>query len=186
MTANYFYLAIALVLADNVLLSRLAGAELIFKRYNTFRAGMMYGIFVFVLSLISGFLSFTVYSLVLRPISAGFLSTFITVLISFAIIELIRYIMKSSPKDDFKEFGESVPMLSVNCVAIVAVELSKVYSLNYGGGLLMVLFASIGFVLSLFIIESIKEKLHRGSIALIILSLSFASMALLGFTGVGF
>jgi electron transport complex protein RnfA len=154
------------------------------------KPGIIFGIGITVTTLLtaSSFLTFLVYKFILVQLNIDFLKTPVyTIIITFIILILVIAIKKSDSAL-YKYFGRYLPIIISNSL-ILGICLMNI-KLNYGmlSSALNGIFSGISYMLGLFVISSIREKLELSDIPvpfkgipIALITAGMISMIILGF-----
>lgn len=180
------------LLADNLLFTRLFGAESFFAPSKRAADAAAYGIIVTLVTVLSGAVSLALYKFVFSPLKLGYIITFISVpVISATVCGAHFAACKLGGKH--RRFAADIPLITTNCVVIGSIMLCVENSYSYGASLLYLLFAGLGFTLAMLVFSAVRERLELADppecfegLPILLLSASFAAMAFSGFYGLSF
>lgn len=183
----------AALLADNLMLTHLFGIESFFTSSERASGAAAYGGMVTAVTVISGAVSLALYNFIFIPLKMKFMATFVSVLVTVAVICLMNFLLRKYAGGAGLKFTANIPMITTNCVILGSVMLCIEKSLSYGVSLLYLLFAGLGFTLAVLVFSSVRERLvmseppaaFRG-LPILLLSAAFAAMAFSGFWGLSF
>ncbi len=130
------------------------------------------GVAVIFVMVISSFVTYTIYDLVLYPYDIGYISTIAFILVIASLVQLVEMIIKKYSKSLYKSLGIYLPLITTNC-AILGVSESNITGiwtpeLSYGAGVFQAvataLGTGLGFTLIIFAFSSIRERLDSANI----------------------
>lgn len=184
---------IAALLADNLLLTKLFGIESFFGATQKTSVAVLYGVLVTSVTVSAGAVSLLFYNFVLKPFNIGFFKTFATVMIVSLFICIVQLVITSVYKNEDSDTENVLPLISSNCVILGSVLLCIENGLSFGMSFIYLLFAGLGFTLSMLVFSSVQKRLtvtdvpecFRG-IPILLVSCALAAMAFAGFFGISF
>ncbi len=140
-----------------------------------------------VMALVSA-ITWPVYHFFLLPYGLEYMYIVVFILVIASFVQLLEMFLKRYNQALFKAFGIYLPLITTNCaimgVALLNIsdDLSFVHSITFGTS------AGIGFLLALFLMSGIREKLELGNVprpfrgvAIAFITASMMSMAFLVF-----
>ncbi len=157
------------------------------------------GLAVIFVLLMSGVMTWTVYTYVLLPFHIDYMRTLVFILIIAASVQFIEMVILKMSPALYRALGIYLPLITTNCVVLGVTVLNtedffaagKAITGSFGFSMLQVLFAGLGFMFVLLLMSGIRERIEFADIpesmdglpiAFIIASLM--SLAFMGFLGV--
>lgn len=189
---NTAAIILAAILADNLLLARLFGIESLFASNNRKTHTLIYGAVVTGVTVVAGGICVIVNNLVFAPLGIGYMSTYISAIITVSVICAMHIASQKLSEKLFGGMTKIMPLISTNCVVIGAVYFCTEKGLSLGGSFLYLLASGVGYTVALLIMSAVRERLETAEppapfkgLPVTLLALAFAAMAFAGFTGVG-
>ena len=182
-------LALAALLAENLLLARFLGAESLLRQYGGFRRSVTAGLTVTAVMVLSAPLTWAADFLLLRTFGLEYLRVLVFLLLIVLIARILQVLLSLLPRLE-AQVGELIPLAAVNSAVLGGVLTAARSGLDLGETMLAALFGGLGFTLAAVLLSSIRGRLafskcpraFEGTpIALVTAGL--LAMAFLGFSG---
>jgi len=113
---------------------------------------------IFVMS-IASLVTWLIYNLALIPLNLAFLQTITFILVIAALVQLVEMIIQKISPALYKALGIYLPLITTNCavlgIALIAVRKNYNVFESFVAGFA----AGVGFLLAIFLMSSIREKL---------------------------
>lgn len=188
---NLFLIFISALLVNNVILSKFLGICSflgVSKKIET--AAGMGGAVTFVM-VISSFISYIVYHLILVPLKLEYMYTLAFILVIAALVQLVEMFLKKKSPKLYSALGIFLPLITTNCAILgtVIINMNNDYSLI--ASLVSGLGSGLGFMLSIILLAGIRERLEEchnmpesmKGLPISLVTASLMSIAFLGFQG---
>lgn len=189
---NEILIVLSAILCDNLLLSRLFGVESFFTATEKPLGAGLYGGLVTCVTVISGTISYALYSFVLKPLNITFFLTFAGVIIITGVICAFQFLSTKLLPKISDSVEANIPLVAGNCIVLGSVFLCAQHELSFGMGVLYLLATGVGFTLAMFVFTSVQKMLSESNVAycfrgipILLLSAMLAAMAFYGFYGLG-
>lgn len=189
---NYLLVLVAAILADNLVFTRLLGAEHAFASSEDPASALRVGGLVTALTALVGTVTYVLYAFVLRPLTVGFLFIPLCVLLTCAALAALEAVAAKRTELQDALRGR-LPLLTTNGVILGAVYLAAERNMNLGMAVLLFLGAGIGYTLAALVFASVRERLAEAEppaafagVPLMLLAAALAAMAFSGFAGFRF
>ena len=189
---NYLLVFVAAILTDNLVFTRLLGAEHAVASYEDPSAALRVGGLVTALTTLVGTVTYVLHAFVLHPLSVGFLCVPLCVLLTCAALAALEAV--TAEKETLQDaLRGRLPLLTTNGVILGAVYLAAAQEMNLGMAVLLFLGAGVGFTLAALVFASVRERLVEAEppaafagIPLMLLAAALVVMAFSGFAGFRF
>lgn len=162
------------------------------------KPAMSMGLAVIFVLLLSGLMTWLIYTCVLLPFHIEYMRTVVFILIIAASVQFIEMVILKASPVLYKALGIYLPLITTNCVVLGVTVLNtddffiagKPIVGSFGYSMLQALFAGLGFMFVLLLMSGIRERLELADmpesmdglpIAFIIASIM--SLAFMGFIG---
>jgi electron transport complex protein RnfA len=185
---NLLTIFIAMVLVNNIVLSKFLGLCPFFGVSKKLSNAFSMGIAVTLVMLIASVSTSTIYNYILVPYNVEFMNIVIYILVIASLVQIVELIIRRTNIALYKALGIYLPLITTNCavLGITLINSSENYSILQS--VVGALGAGIGFTLVLIIMSGIREKLDladspqsmRG------LPVAFMTAALLALAFIGF
>jgi len=156
---TYIGIIITFVLIENFILTQFLGlCPFIGVSRNIDSAvGMGFAV-IFVMSMAS-ITTWAVYNLILLPLGIAYLQTITFILIIAALVQFVEMIIQKISPPLYKALGIYLPLITTNCavmgIALIAVRKEYNALESFVAGFA----AGVGFLLAIFVMASLREKL---------------------------
>jgi len=185
---NLLTIFIAMVLVNNIVLSKFLGLCPFFGVSKKLSNAFSMGIAVTLVMLIASVSTSVIYNYILVPYNVEFMNIVIYILVIASLVQIVELIIRRTNIALYKALGIYLPLITTNCavLGITLINSSENYSILES--VVGALGAGIGFTLVLIIMSGIREKLDladspqsmRG------LPVAFITAALLALAFIGF
>ena len=169
---NLFTIFMTALIAENVVLTKFLGICSFLGTSNKEKNAIGMGISVAFVVMISTILTYLINKYILIPTNSTYLQTITFILVIACFVQITEIIIKKYFKDLYKSLGIYLPLITTNC-AVFGIILSNIkmeYNLitSVVGKnmklLILLLGASLGFVLVIYIFSLIREKIENNDI----------------------
>jgi electron transport complex protein RnfA len=179
---NLFVIMISSMLVSNVVLSQFLGICPflgVSKKVET-AAGMGAAV-TFVI---------TIYYFILVPLGLAYLETIAFILIIAALVQFVEMVLKKFMPPLYEALGVYLPLITTNC-AVLGVALNNITNgCNFIESVVTGLFTALGFLVSIVILASIRERIEFNDIPhsfkgtpIVLVTASLMAIAFCGFAG---
>jgi len=156
------------------------------------------GIAVIFVLMLSGLMTWLIYTYVLLPFHIEYMRTVVFILIIAASVQFIEMVILKSSPVLYKALGIYLPLITTNCVVLgVAVlntddffSLGRPIAGSFGYSMLQAFFAGVGFLFVLLLMSGICERLELSDVPealdglpIAFIVASIMSLAFMGFVG---
>lgn len=160
--SNLLAIAFAAFLTENVVLYKIWGVcpflGVSTKRSNAI--GM--GVAVTVVIIIATVVTWLLYNYVLIPFDIIYLQILVFILVIASLVQILEMFLKKTSPVLYKALGIYLPLITTNC-AVLGVANASVDS-TFIEMLVFSLFSGLGFLFTMFIFSSLREKLAKSPI----------------------
>jgi len=157
-------ISIGAIFVNNFVLTRFLGLSSFIKLTKKLDVVLFIGIITTFIMTISSFLSFIVNSLILKPLNINFLKILLFIIIIFGLVELTKFIIKNIFSYFYKSYENLFPIIMTNC-AILGISILTINHVKSITGSLVYGFTSgLGYLLVLYLMTTILEKLELSEI----------------------
>ena len=190
-------IAIGSAIVNNVVLSQFLGiCPFLGVSKKTETAAGMGGAVVFVIT-ISSFVTALIYKFILensylmsKGIDLTYLQTIVFILVIAALVQFVEMFLKKSMPALYQSLGVYLPLITTNC-AVLGVALNNITNgCNFIESVVTGLFTALGFLVSIVILASIRERIEFNDIPhsfkgtpIVLVTASLMAIAFCGFAG---
>jgi electron transport complex protein RnfA len=185
-----FSIIIAALLINNFVFTKYLGLCVFFgtsKRKSTAK-GM--GVVFTIVMLVSASMSWLFYTFILVPFNLGFLQIVVFIGLVSLTVQAVDTILRKVNPVLFNSFGVYLVLVIANCIIIAVPLVMSSLNYNYLETFMLALGAGGGFLLALYLMSSVRERLEIANIPPTFKGLPIAfivagqfAMAFLGFSG---
>ena len=183
-------IAIGSALVNNVVLSQFLGLCPflgVSKKVET-AAGMGAAV-LFVITIASAVTNL-IYTFLLVPTDLTYLNTIVFILVIAALVQFVEMVLKKSMPALYESLGVFLPLITTNC-AVLGVALNNITNgCNFIESVVTGLFTALGFLVSIVILASIRERIEFNDIPhsfkgtpIVLVTASLMAIAFCGFAG---
>ena len=183
-------IAVGSALVNNVVLSQFLGICPflgVSKKIET--AAGMGGAIIFVITL-SSFVTGIIYNAILVPTNLTYLQTIVFILLIAALVQFVEMFLKKTMPSLYQALGVYLPLITTNC-AVLGVALNNITNgCNFIESVVTGLFTALGFLVSIVILASIRERIEFNDIPhsfkgtpIVLVTASLMAIAFCGFAG---
>ncbi len=151
-------------------------------------AGM--GVAVTFVITLSSIITYFIHTLILDVLGLGYLQTIVFILVIASLVQFVELVVKKISPALYNALGVYLPLITTNCIVLGV----AILNIKEGYDLTQTIFnaigASLGFILALILISSIREKLQIADvpealqgIPIALITAGLISIAFLGFGG---
>ena len=187
---NLLIIAISAALVNNVVLSQFLGLCPflgVSKKINT--AAGMGGAVIGVITISSALCSL-IYDYILTPLDLTYLNTIVFILVIAALVQFVEMVLKKCSPALYEALGVYLPLITTNC-AVLGVALNNITNgCNFIESVVTGLFTALGFLVSIVILASIRERIEFNDIPhsfkgtpIVLVTASLMAIAFCGFAG---
>lgn len=191
-----FAIVIANLLINNYILFKFMGLCPFLGVSKKTKPAFSMGLAVIFVLLISGLMTWTVFAYVLLPFHIEYMRTVVFILIIAAGVQFIEMVILKISPPLYKALGIYLPLITTNCVVLGVTVLNAedffvagrpvAASLLYA--MVQAFSAGLGFLLMLFLMSGIRERLELADVpdAMEGLPIAFITASLMGLAFMGF
>lgn len=194
-------IAVGMVFVNNFILAKFLGLCPFLGVSRETKPAVSMGLAVIFVMVFSSAITWLLYNYILIPFKMEYLRTVSFILVIAAFVQFIEMVIRKNSPPLYKSLGIYLPLITTNC-AVLGVTILNVDNFFIAGkaasgsfiyAVFQAFFAGVGFLLALFLMSAIRERLElvdipeslKGvPIAFIIASLM--SLAFMGFSGFKF
>lgn len=181
---------VASILVNNYVLGQFLGICPLIGVSNKVETAFGMGMAVTFVITISSAVTWVIQKTILDTLNLGYLQTIVFILVIAALVQFVEMVLKKMSPNLYNALGVFLPLITTNCVVLgVAItNIQKEYNLLetiFNG-----LGASLGFLLSIVCLASIREKLELTEVPevlegvpITLITIGLMSLAFYGFAG---
>lgn len=181
---------VASILVNNYVLGQFLGICPLIGVSNKVETAFGMGMAVTFVITISSAVTWIIQKTILDTLNLGYLQTIVFILVIAALVQFVEMVLKKMSPNLYNALGVFLPLITTNCVVLgVAItNIQKEYNLLetiFNG-----LGASLGFLLSIVCLASIREKLELTEVPevlegvpITLITIGLMSLAFYGFAG---
>ena len=132
-----------------------------------------------------------IYKFIMIPLGLEFLQTLFFILIIASLVQLVEFFLKKSIPALYKSMGVYLALITTNC-AVLGVTINCIgKNYNYGESLIYALGTAIGFIISMIVMSSVRNRLKVANVPqafkgtpILYVAAGLLSLAFLGFKGI--
>jgi electron transport complex protein RnfA len=132
-----------------------------------------------------------IYKFIMIPLGLEFLQTLCFILIIASLVQLVEFFLKKSIPSLYKSMGVYLALITTNC-AVLGVTINCIgKNYNYGESLIYALGTAIGFIISMIVMSSVRNRLKVANVPqafkgtpILYVAAGLLSLAFLGFKGI--
>lgn len=194
-----FAIIIANLFINNYILFKFMGLCPFLGVSKQTKPAVSMGLAVIFVLLLSGLMTWTVYTYVMLPFHIEYMRTVIFILIIAASVQFIEMVILKISPPLYKALGIYLPLITTNCVVLGVTVLNtddffvggKAVAGSFVYSMVQALFAGLGFMFVLLLMSGIRERLELADIPesmeglpLAFIIASLMSLAFMGFLGI--
>lgn len=186
---NLFGIAIAAILINNIVLTKFLGLCPFFGVSTKLKNAAAMGLAVTFVMTVSSILTWLAYEYLLIPLQIEYMRIVVFILIIASFVQLVELFVRKVSPELYRAFGIYLPLITTNCAILgVALINTTVEGYSFVAALVNGAATGVGFMLALFLMAGIRERLELASPpkAFSGLPLAFVSAALLALAFQGF
>jgi len=185
---NLFLIFLSAFLVNNIVLMKFLGLCPFFgvsRRMETAASMGMSVIFVMTLATV---ITWFLYHYVLVPLDLIYLRTVVFILVIASLVQFLELFFKKQLPALYSALGIFLPLITTNCAILGVAFLNIDNDFKLIPGIVFAVSSGLGFLLAIFLIGSIRERLENAPIPepLKGLPISFVVAALMGLAFLGF
>lgn len=151
-------------------------------------AGM--GVAVTFVITLSSIITYFIHTLILETLSLQYLQTIVFILVIASLVQFVELVVKKISPALYNSLGVYLPLITTNCIVLGVALLNIKEGYNLTQTIFNAIGASLGFVLALILISSVREKLQIADVPealqgfpIALITAGLMSIAFLGFGG---
>ena len=188
---EYLLIFIAAIFVNNIVLSQCLGICPflgVSQKVNT-SLGMSAAV-AFVM-LLATLVTWLIQTFILNPFDLGYLQTLSFILVIASLVQMVEIILKKVSPPLYQALGVFLPLITTNC-AVLGVTINCIgKNYNYGESLIYALGTAIGFIISMIVMSSVRNRLKVANVPqafkgtpILYVAAGLLSLAFLGFKGI--
>lgn len=135
-------------------------------------------------------ITYVIQRLILDTLGLGYLQTIVFILVIATLVQFVEMVLKKTSPNLYNALGVYLPLITTNCVVlgVAIVNIDKEY--NILQVLANAIGASVGFIIAIVLLASIREKLEHADIPdyfkgvpAALFTIGLMSIAFMGFSG---
>ncbi|GAG64858.1 unnamed protein product [marine sediment metagenome] len=187
---NLLTILIAMVLVNNIVLSKFLGLCPFFGVSKKLSNAFSMGIAVTLVMLIASVSTSVIYNYILVPYQVEFMNIVIYILVIASLVQIVELTIRRTNIILYKALGIYLPLITTNCAVLGIALINSAENYSILESVVSALGAGIGFTLVLIIMSGIREKLDladspqsmRG-LPVAFITAAFLALAFIGFSG---
>ena len=188
--SSYFIIFITAILSGNMVFAKFLGLCPFFGVTNKMEDAVGMGLAVIVVQMVTVLVTWPLYNLVLLPLGLEILKTMMFILVIAACVQMLEAIMKKISPRLYKALGVFLPLITTNCIILGIALIVIAEKLDFGRAMWYAFCASLGFMLALVLMTSLRDKVKNAPIPKAVQGMPLAffiatiiSIAFIGFSG---
>jgi len=161
---NLITLFITTVFKENILLNKFLGMSAFINNDNKEKKPIILSFIITIIILLSSILTFYINKYILTDSNSVYLTTIIFVTVVILLVKLIEIIMRKYLKNIYESIESFFQLMVTNTVILGVMLLTVRSSYTLNETIIYALGGSIGYILVLYIVSSLKEKIERNPI----------------------
>ena len=124
------------------------------------------GMGVILVMTIASALTYALHTWVLLPLKVEYLDTIVFIFLIAGLVQMLEMVLKKISPSLYSSLGVYLPLITTNCaiLGVAFLNLSDALVTNIGLAILNGFFSGVGFLLAIFLLSGLREKLERTSI----------------------
>jgi len=187
---NLLTILIAMVLVNNIVLSKFLGLCPFFGVSKKLSNAFSMGIAVTLVMLIASVSTSVIYNYILVSYQVEFMNIVIYILVIASLVQIVELTIRRTNIILYKALGIYLPLITTNCAVLGIALINSAENYSILESVVSALGAGIGFTLVLIIMSGIREKLDladspqsmRG-LPVAFITAAFLALAFIGFSG---
>ncbi|MDD5530408.1 MAG: RnfABCDGE type electron transport complex subunit A [bacterium] len=187
---SLFLIFISAFLVNNIVLMRFLGLCPWIGASNRLSSAIGMSVSVIFVMFFSSSVTWIVYNFLLLPMGLVYLRTMVFVLVIGVLVQLVELFLKKRRPSLYKALGIYLPLIATNCIILGVAFLIIDYNYNFIQSLVFTLGVSLGFMLAMIMLSSVRERIDNADIPpslrgapIAFITASLMSLAFLGFKG---
>jgi len=179
------------IFVNNFVLTRFLGICPFIGVSRRSKPALSMGIAVMFVMLIATIITWPLTYFVLNPYNVEYLQTVVFILVIAAAVQLIEQWMQKKHPELHKTLGIYLPLITTNCAILGVALLNITKSYNFIESIVHSIGAGIGFILALFLMSGIRERLQISNIPeafqgvpIAFIVAGFMALAFMGLAGI--
>jgi len=185
---NLFLIFLSAFLVNNIILMRFLGLCPFFGVSRRMETAASMGISVIFVMTLATIITWFLYHYVLVPLDLIYLRTVVFILVIASLVQFLELFFKKQLPALYSALGIFLPLITTNCAILGVAFLNIDNDFKLIPGIVFAVSSGLGFLLAIFLIGSIRERLENAPIPepLKGLPISFVAAALMGLAFLGF
>jgi len=187
---NLLTILIAMVLVNNIVLSKFLGLCPFFGVSKKLSNAFSMGIAVTLVMLIASVSTSVIYNYILVPYQVEFMNIVIYILVIASLVQIVELTIRRTNIILYKALGIYLPLITTNCAVLGIALINSAENYSILESVVSALGAGIGFTLVLIIMSGIREKLDLADspqsmkgLPVAFITAAFLALAFIGFSG---
>ena len=187
---NLLTILIAMVLVNNIVLSKFLGLCPFFGVSKKLSNALSMGIAVTLVLLIASVSTSIIYNYILVPYKVEFMKIVIYILVIASLVQIVELTIRRTNIILYKALGIYLPLITTNCAVLGITLINSAENYSILESVVSALGAGIGFTLVLIIMSGIREKLDLADspqsmkgLPVAFITAAFLALAFIGFSG---
>ncbi|MCH5165825.1 MAG: RnfABCDGE type electron transport complex subunit A [Clostridiales bacterium] len=194
---DYFLAAVSIaisgILTNNVVLNQSIGMCPFLGVSKKTQSAIGMGFAVTFVITVASCVCYIIYTLVLEPLSIGYLSTVAFILVIASLVQLLDIVLKKISPALYGSLGVYLALITTNCAVLGTANSVIAQGLDFFQTLITGFFVGIGFTVALILMAGIREKQELYDIPrpfrgfpIALVTAGIMAMAFYGFSGLSF
>ncbi len=185
---NLFLIFLSAFLVNNIVLMKFLGLCPFFGVSRQMKTATSMGVSVIFVMTLATVITWFLYQYILMPLNLIYLRTVVFILVIASLVQFLELFFKKQLPALYSALGIFLPLITTNCAILGVAFLNIDNNFNLMSGIVFAISSSLGFLLAIVLIGSIRERLENAPIPepLKGLPISFVIAALMGLAFLGF
>ncbi|WP_425539887.1 electron transport complex subunit RsxA [Microaceticoccus formicicus] len=187
---NLFTIIIGSIFVNNFVLAQFLGICPVLGVSQKTETAFGMGLAVTFVITMASVITYTIQRLILDTLGLGYLQTIVFILVIATLVQFVEMVLKKTSPNLYNALGVYLPLITTNCVVLGVAILNIEKEYNIIEVVANAIGASIGFIIAIVILASIREKLEHADIPeyfkgvpAALFTIGLMSIAFMGFSG---
>lgn len=187
---NLFTIIIGSIFVNNFVLAQFLGICPVLGVSQKTETAFGMGLAVTFVITMASVITYTIQKLILDTLGLGYLQTIVFILVIATLVQFVEMVLKKTSPNLYNALGVYLPLITTNCVVLGVAILNIEKEYNIIEVVANAIGASIGFIIAIVILASIREKLEHADIPeyfkgvpAALFTIGLMSIAFMGFSG---
>lgn len=187
---NLFTIIIGSIFVNNFVLAQFLGICPVLGVSSKTETALGMGLAVTFVITLASVITYMIQRFLLDAFNLGYLQTIVFILVIATLVQFVEMVLKKSVPNLYNALGVYLPLITTNCVVLGVAILNIDAEYNLIEVIANALGASIGFIIAIVILASIRERLEHApvpemfkGVPVALFTIGLMSIAFMGFSG---